>query len=187
MRRLSYNRNHYINQNNKPSEMFMGEPVGVGQYYTNRAEVIADFYSTNEKENLRNVGREHKSQLDKERTMFSQKLIEEYKKNTLILHDLENAIAIVDDRLDFWLDVASKYYDVSEENWFEKAKQNMEHMFSQNSVVEACIKAEAYSRAYDDMTSIAILIAGYDQNDTYEDEGIDLPKLVEEEVFEPVR
>ena len=177
MRRLSYNRKHFIDERIKPDEIFMGEPVGVGQYYTTRPEVIADFYATNEKENLRNIGRDHKIQLDNERMNFSKKLVEEYKKDNSLLQDLENAIAIIDDRLDFWMEVASKYFDVSEENWFEKARYNMDLMFSQSSVVESCIKAEAYSRAYDDMTDLAILIAGYDQDCEYEDEDIDLPEL----------
>ncbi len=177
MRRLSYNKKHLLDRRIKPEEIFMGEPVGVGQYYTTRKEVIADFYATNEKENLRNIGREHKVQLDNERMNFSQKLVEEYQKDNSILHDLESAIVIVDDRLVFWMDVASKYFDVSEENWFEKARYNMDLMFSQSSVVEACIKAEAYSRAYDDMTNLAVLIAGYEHGDAYEDVGIDLPEL----------
>jgi hypothetical protein len=178
MRRLSYNRNYIVDEGINPTEIFMGEKVGIGQYYANRQEVIADFYATNEKENLRNIGREYKAQLDRERVSFSRTLAEECEKDTSILQDLEKAITIVEDKLCFWMDVAGKYFDLTEDNWFEKARYSMELMFSQSDVVEACIRAEGYSRAFDDMTNLAIYVAGKIQSDCpKEDEGIYPPEL----------
>ncbi len=177
MRRLSYNKNYIVNEKIPPAEIFMGEKVGDGQYYANRQEVIADFYATNEKENLRNVGREHKAQLDRERVNFSKKLAEECEKDGSILQDLEEAIMIVEDRLCFWMDVTGKYFDVTEDNWFEKARYNMDLMFSQSNVVESCIKAEGYSRAFDDMTNLAIYIAGKVPDDSEDADEIDSPEL----------
>ena len=170
MIRRSYNKKYFIDESIEPREYFVGEPVGEGQYYFDRSEVVADFYITNEKETLRNFGRDHNAKLNSEKAVFSKKFVEECKKDASLYHTLHAAMQMVDDKRDFWLDVADKHFDVSAENWFEKARYNMELMFTSAPIVEACIKAEACSRAHDDLVNLGMYVAtachdDYQEND----------------------